>query len=602
MACHLLNGQNIWTWVHGDNTVYNAGIYGSKGTPATGNQPGSRNRSTSWTDPSGNLWMFGGFGYASVGAPQSLNDLWKYDPISNQWAWISGANIVKSTGIYGVKGTSSSTNMPGARYGGSGWTDPGGNLWLFGGYGYAETGPAQFLNDLWKYNPVTDEWTWMNGDKTTNMVGISGIKGFAAASNKPGSRYGGAVWKDLQGKLWMFGGKGYSSSLAGDLNDLWMYDPVSSEWTWVSGDNTINNAGSFNVLGSSSPSNKPGSRYLSACWTDKAGNLWMFGGEGYGSTSSKGHLNDLWMYDIALKEWSWKGGDNTINQAGIYGSKGIPATSNRPGARQGTAGWSDENGNLWLFGGYISTSLYFNDLWRYSPVKNEWTWVQGDNTSNNQGIYGSKGVAAASNMPGSRYVSATWKDNQGNFWLFGGEGYSASPLGYLNDLWKICVITGSINPATATICPGSSQTLTTSGGTSYQWSLNGSPIPGATSSTYEASLGGTYAVMISNGSCSITATNTTIITVASPIPGSVTPATASICTSGSQTLLTSGGTTYEWFLNGTKIIGATGATYTASLPGTYSVLIGNGTCTAAAGNTSVITRLPEPLGSIIPAA
>ena len=50
------------------------------------------------------------------------------------------------------------------------------------------------------------------------------------------------------------------------------------------------------------------------------------------------------------------------------------------------------------------------------------TWMKGDNTINQSGIYGTQGVAGAGNKPGARDFSATWKDNNGNLWLFGGYG------------------------------------------------------------------------------------------------------------------------------------------------------------------------------------
>ncbi len=33
-----------------------------------------------------------------------------------------------------------------------------------------------WLNDLWKYNPATNEWTWVKGDKVYEL-GIYGIQG-----------------------------------------------------------------------------------------------------------------------------------------------------------------------------------------------------------------------------------------------------------------------------------------------------------------------------------------------------------------------------------------------------------------------------------------
>ena len=69
-----------WAWMGGTSTPNEPGVYGTKGTPAEGNIPGSRYFATSWTDLSGNLWLFGGNGYDSKGTLGNLNDLWEYQP------------------------------------------------------------------------------------------------------------------------------------------------------------------------------------------------------------------------------------------------------------------------------------------------------------------------------------------------------------------------------------------------------------------------------------------------------------------------------------------------------------------------------------------
>jgi hypothetical protein len=42
--------------------------------------PGARFGAHSWTDASGNLWLFGGQGGDATGNVGYLNDLWKYTP------------------------------------------------------------------------------------------------------------------------------------------------------------------------------------------------------------------------------------------------------------------------------------------------------------------------------------------------------------------------------------------------------------------------------------------------------------------------------------------------------------------------------------------
>jgi N-acetylneuraminic acid mutarotase len=70
----------VWTWISGGNAHNSAGVYGTLGTAAAGNVPGARQAANSWIDSSGNLLLFGGYGYGSTGDLGYLNDLWQYNP------------------------------------------------------------------------------------------------------------------------------------------------------------------------------------------------------------------------------------------------------------------------------------------------------------------------------------------------------------------------------------------------------------------------------------------------------------------------------------------------------------------------------------------
>ncbi len=435
--------KTVATWVSGDDTIDNPGVYGSKGVASASNIPGGRYVSISWTDAGGDLWLFGGFGYDSTGGSGYLNDLWKYDGIN--WTWVSGSNTINQLGVYGTKGVASASNIPGGRYASISWTDGVGDLWLFGGYGYDSAGSlAGHLNDLWKYDGIN--WTWVSGDNTAYSPGVYGTKGVASASNIPGGRWVSISWTDNGGDLWLFGGKGYDGVGGyGFLNDLWKYDISAGTWMWVSGDDTADSPGVYGTKGVASASNIPGGRYADISWTDTAGDLWLFGGSDYDSAGSFDLLNDLWKYDVSAGTWTWVSGDDTRNNPGVYGSKGVASASNIPGGRSGSISWTDGVGDLWLFGGkgWDSAGSYgrLNDLWKYDVPAGTWTWVSGDDTRNNPGVYGTKGVASASNIPGGRDMSISWTDAAGDLWLFGGSGYdSAGGSGYLNDLWKIEIV------------------------------------------------------------------------------------------------------------------------------------------------------------------
>jgi PKD repeat protein len=163
---------------------------------------------------SGNFWLFGGTAYN----PSAYNDLWKFDPALNEWAWMSGPNFQGDPGNYGVKCVASPTNLPSNRYENrSCWTDHCGNFYFFGGTGY----PGGEYNDLWHYNVSADMWTWVSGDTVLNSPGLFGTQGVSSPLNVPPSRMGSSSWMDSNGNLWLFGG------FVGK-NDLWRFVPDPS--------------------------------------------------------------------------------------------------------------------------------------------------------------------------------------------------------------------------------------------------------------------------------------------------------------------------------------------------------------------------------------
>ena len=161
------------------------------------NVPGARYNATTWTDKAGDFWLFGGYGYDSVGADGPLNDLWKFS--TGQWTWMSGSTKAKQPGIYGTQGMAAATNVPGARSASAAWADAAGNLWLFGGGGYDSTGSLGYLNDLWEYS--AGQWTWIGGSNFSNQPATYGTQGTAAPDNIPAGRFQFVSWIDPAGKF-----------------------------------------------------------------------------------------------------------------------------------------------------------------------------------------------------------------------------------------------------------------------------------------------------------------------------------------------------------------------------------------------------------------
>jgi N-acetylneuraminic acid mutarotase len=514
-----------WTWMGGNNTVLNDSqgwpvVCGTLGTPSAGNYPGSRMASATWTDKYGYLWLFGGQGTDANGYINYLNDLWKFNPSTNQWTCIKNSSPMKSPtlgfgnrpGLYGTLGSPGSGNTPGGRNLSATWIDNAGHFWLFGGYGADANGGLGKLNDLWEYDPSTNQWAWMSGSSTLNngdegQFGVYGVLGKAAAGNVPGSRYYATSWTDHSGNLWLFGGEGsdsFNDLIA--LNDLWVFNPSTNEWTWMGGSNSIPTGGGqpgvYGILGTPSVGNAPGSRYQAAGWTDNSGNLWLFGGFGYDSTGNDGYLNDIWEFDPAINQWAWMAGSNLIpcknysstgnfggyfcGQLSVYGTLGVPAAGSYPGGRAPAAYWTDNSGNLWLLGGkgldaageYIGP---MNDLWYFNPSTDLWTWMGGESYTSNcisvgvggisavqcygsSGRYGTLGIPAAGNLPGYRASGLTWIDNSSNLWLLGGYGLDINGMeDVLGDIWEDPVSTTTLPPMVAPEFSQAPGTFTTGG-------------------------------------------------------------------------------------------------------------------------------------------
>jgi len=507
--------HNDWNWISWyipTNTANNYATVttplktsGSLPVPSMG-APGGRDFATTWTDKNGRKWLFGGLGYPypsikTTAIPENLlNDLWVFDPVALPFGAWEPANLpmFQNTvgdwlvdprplaaqnvpGVYGTLGTGSATTAPGSRWGGSTWTDSGGNLWMFGGQGYDSSTSQNnaLLNDIWEWVPggydthtngdiagtFTGQWVWQGGFSIGNQSGIYGTQGVAAAGCAtgtttgcviPGGRWAAATATDPAGNVWLFGGQGYDSAgKVGLLNDLWQYNPTTKQWTWIgpSNSNLANQNGSYGTLGTGSGTTAPGGRQHGVLWADASGNIWLFGGFGFdsaGTGSPEGAvLNDLWKFNTTTKQWVWVSGGGATgiaNQAGTYGTQTTAAAGNIPGSRWGAVGWLNPDGDLFFFGGwgYGSSSTqgtgFLNDIWEYDHTSGQWTWWKGSSGVNQQGSYISiAGVPFVNNVVGARRGAALWQpDSNGYVWVFGGEGYDSSAgaaPGYLNDMW-----------------------------------------------------------------------------------------------------------------------------------------------------------------------
>lgn len=244
---------------------------------------------------------------------------------------------------------------------------------------------------------------------------------------QPGSRFQALHWYDKSNKtLYVFGGQ----SAVGVQSDLWKYE--NGYWAVTYGG--IENQSSDY----SAPGLHPGSRREGVIWKDKGDTLWLFGGYGPDSTGNWGLKNDLWY--LIGNAWHHYRGSAANGATGVYGSVGVAASTNTPGARRAMKVWVDANGDAYMFGGVSNVSDnslvdsdVLNDLWKFNGL--DWIWLGGSQTGGSAGNNGTISVAATGNIPSARYNYALTGDDNG-FYLFGGTSVKLTGgRTYANDLW-----------------------------------------------------------------------------------------------------------------------------------------------------------------------
>lgn len=187
------------------------------------------------------------------------------------------------------------------------------------------------------------------------------------------------------------------------------------------------------------------------------------------------------------------------------------------------------------------------------------------------------------------------------------SGCSATSTAYVVSVSAAVSVSDTTSGALA-FCAGDSIKLraTNGAGYTYQWLSGGSPLAGATSSTYEASASGSYVCNITIPSGCTASTNAVTVTV-HPLPVPV------VTFDGKLFHTASNYTSYQWLRNGTNITGAIQDTTRAHSDGNYTVEVtdSNG-CKAtsavydltnlAVGSLSagaVIDVYPNPASSVL---
>ena len=275
-------------------------------------------------------FSIGNFGYIGWGTDttnMSVKDLWAYNANTNTW-------------------TQKATFPGPARSGAACFAN------TISGKAYAGTGQntlGTLFQDWWEYNTATNSW--------------------AVKANFPGGVRALAVGFFAG----LYGYVGMGAGVAGDNNDLYLYEPVSNTWqgkpslpsaygrrevtAFVVGSKAYIATGYSTVAGSSlidlyefDTSNdtwtQKNSLYGDARFGASSFSLYGRGYVGLGKTVLSTYATDLWLYDINLDDW--------FSKAAFSGAGRFEAAS-----------FAIHDSGYFGCGG--SPSNFYRDLWKYTP-------------------------------------------------------------------------------------------------------------------------------------------------------------------------------------------------------------------------------------------
>ena len=361
-------------------------VTGITGVYSATNEPGNGYAGACWNADS-IFWRFGSGG----------DDLWKYDPAMLQWAHVKGA--LGTTGpIYGTMGIGAPGNTPGAATFGHPHWRIADQLWLYGN---------NSSTDMWYFDIPTGNWVWVGGGMGAGLANY-GTQGVPSTTNTPGViNEVDCKWLDSNGNPWLFN----------DIDGvLWQFDVSLNQWIWKKG-TPSSFTPIYGTIGTYAAANEPAivvscpSTGNSWCYWQIGDTFWVYINRSFTQT-------EIWKYSVALNQWACVRID-TVNSGPVYGTSCSENAANMPEPKEETrARWTDQCGNLWLFGGmdYCGGSGY-NDLWRFNVQTNNWTWIGGGSIPGNLGV---QGVPAITNWPNPANGAFSWQ-NENGFWLSAGQ-------------------------------------------------------------------------------------------------------------------------------------------------------------------------------------
>ena len=303
-----------------------------------------------------------------------------------------------------------------------------------------------------------------------------------------------------------FGGEIFTDQGAGTTNDLWLFNTQTLQWKWIGGDSIVNPLANYGTKGVPALSNNPQSRNGHCLWVDNNGNFWVFGGYFYPN-----FLNDLWKFmpDSACVCFSSDSninytlssnvlcpGDSTLITFSNNSSISIAPGNSVNWLNSTQATLKPDTTTTYTISGPGPCGLNDNASFTINVINNASVNISANKTTFCPGD-------TAQICAPSGFSNYYWNTGQTTACIYtqssGAYFVTVSENGNCSATSNQISINVFVSPQVSISV--NSDTLRGYGAISYQWLLNDTVIPGATSSQYIALTPGSYTLQItdSNG-------------------------------------------------------------------------------------------------------
>lgn len=141
-----------------------------------------------------------------------------------------------------------------------------------------------------------------------------------------------------------------------------------------------------------------------------------------------------------------------------------------------------------------------------------------------------------------------------------------------------------------TFCAPGSVTLQASPGSVYKWYKDGNYFALLVTNTLTVSASGSYVVVVDSSGCIDTSAAVTVVAnTVQPQAAIITAGDTFICPGTAVTLAATMGSAYQWYLDGLPLPGADSNTHSASVAGSYTVVVDSMGCLGTSG-ARIITQ------------